>query len=219
MKKKLKILMVDDHPMIIEGYKNALLDKNHFSFRIDSANSCSTALEKFNLHKENPYNLYFLDIQIPPCDSPRILSGEDLGMYIKKEQPDAKIIILTMFNESLRLQNILKNLDPEAFLVKSDVTPAELLKAVEVVSNGGKYYSESIQNLRQVIGDDKTLDDYDRKILFYLSKGTKTKDLVNYVPLSIGAIEKRKRKIKDVFDITDGGDKAILEKAESLGYL
>lgn len=211
--------MVDDHPMIIEGYKNALLDNDRLSFRIDSANSCSNALEKINQHKEDPYNLYFLDIQIPPCDSPRILSGEDLGIYIKKQQPDAKIIILTMFNESLRLQNILKNLDPEGFLVKSDVTPAELLKAVEVVSNGGKYYSESIQNLREIIGNDKSLDEFDRKILFYLSKGTKTKDLVDYIPLSIGAIEKRKRKIKEVFEVTDGGDKAILEKAEQLGYL
>ncbi len=219
MKKELKILIVDDHPMIIEGYKNALQNNDFISFQVDTAISCGTALEQVNKARESPYDIFLLDIKIPPCTNPKILSGEDLGLYLKKSKPDAKIIISTMFNENLRLQNIFKNLDPEGFLVKSDVTPAELLKAVEVVSNGGKYYSESIQNLRKVIGDDKTLDEFDRKILFYLSKGTKTKDLVNYIPLSIGAIEKRKRKIKEVFDITDGGDKAILEKAERLGYL
>lgn len=135
--------------------------------------------------------------------------------YIKKHSPDSKIIILTMFSGNLRLQNILKNLNPEGFLVKSDVTPKELIKAVEMVSQGLNYYSESIINM----GQDSLLDKNDRKLLYYFSKGTKTKDLVNFVPLSIGAIEKRKRKIKEAFGIVNGGDKAILKKAEELGFL
>ena len=59
----------------------------------------------------------------------------------------------------------------------------------------------------------------DRKILYYLSKGTKTKNLVDYIPLSLAAIEKRKRNIRKIFGIEESGDKPILDKAAEYGFL
>jgi len=38
----------------------------------------------------------------------KIISGEDLAVYAKKKLPKAKIIILTTFNDSHRINNILK---------------------------------------------------------------------------------------------------------------
>ena len=64
-----------------------------------------------------------------------------------------------------------------------------------------------------------TLDENERKLLYYLPKGTKTKNLVDYIPLSLAAIEKRKRNIRKVFGIEESGDKAILDKAAEYGFL
>lgn len=220
MRKNLKILMVDDHPMILEGYKNALNQNAGLDLLINSANNCDEAHFKLKSASHKPYNIVFLDIKIPECSDGRFLSGEDLGLYIKKEYPETKLIVLTMFNESLRWESIIKNLKPHGFLIKSDVTPSELNRALDVVSQNGNYYSSSISkylNLQK--GESFNLDENDRRILFYLSKGTQTKDLIEFIPLSLPAIEKRKRKIRDVFGITESGDMALLKKAEELGFI
>lgn len=220
MNRILSVLMVDDHPMILEGYKNVLQQVKDINLKIDTANDCDSALSKFKSAVQNPYDLVFLDIKIPPCAKGKILTGEDLGAYLRQEFPSTRIIILTMFSEKLRLINILQNVNPNGFLIKSDVTPQELQAAVQTVIKGQNYYSETI---KKIIERQQTkhhvLDDYDRRILYHLSKGTKTRNLVEYVPLSLGAIEKRKRKIKEVFNITSGGDREILDKARELGFL
>lgn len=220
MKKKLKILMIDDHPMILEGYKNALNQINELQLSIDSAHSCEEALSRLKSASHHPYDIVFLDMKIPESTDGRLLSGEDLGLYIQKEFPDIRLIVLTMFNENLRFENILKNLKPQGFLSKSDVTPEELNTAVKVVSQDGNYYSASIRKYLDLQKDDNyLLDEYDRRILYYLSKGTRTKDLVDVIPLSLPAIEKRKRKIREIFGISESGDMAMLNRAEELGFL
>ena len=63
------------------------------------------------------------------------------------------------------------------------------------------------------------LDDIDRNILFHLSKGIKTKNLTEHIPLSLAAIEKRKRHLKEVFDVEKKGDESLLEQARNTGFL
>ncbi|MBZ9629732.1 response regulator [Salegentibacter sp. LM13S] len=218
MKNTLSILMVDDHPMILEGYKNTLLQEKDFNLEIDTATNCDTAISKLERPGSN-YDIVLLDIKIPPCANGKILSGEDLGVFIRQKFLSTKIIILTMFSEKIRLTNIIENVNPDSFLIKSEVMPLELVEAVKGVMNGEKYYSETIKKLNKQQNQDSVLDDYDRRIIFQLSKGTKTSHLVDYIPLSLGAIEKRKRRIKEVFGINRGGDREILDKARQLGYL
>ena len=124
--------MIDDHPMIIEGYQNTILSiKNHKQeFDIDIASTCDMALEYINKSLQNkPYDILFVDIRIPPSSDGMITSGEDLAKYARKVLPNAKIIILTMFNESYRIHNILQTINPEGFLIKSDLTSKELANA------------------------------------------------------------------------------------------
>jgi DNA-binding NarL/FixJ family response regulator len=217
MKKNLSILMIDDHPMILEGYRNTLLQDGNFDFQIKTANDCDEAIFKLE-RSDASYDLILLDMKIPPSANGKFLSGEDLGVYIKQKFSSTKIIILTMFSENIRLTNILKNISPDALLIKSELMPSELIEAINLVMKDEKYYSETIRKLTQK-NHHFNLDDYDRRILYQLSIGTKTRHLVQYIPLSLGAIEKRKRKIKEVFEIDSGGDREILVKARELGFL
>jgi hypothetical protein len=52
-----------------------------------------------------------------------------------------------------------------------------------------------------------------------LSIGELTKNLPKYVPLAIATIERRKKRLKMVFDIPYGGDKEIIEIAKLRGYI
>lgn len=219
----LKILMIDDHPMIIEGYQNTILaTKNHMQeFEIDIANSCDMALEYIQKAvKTKPYDILFVDIKIPPSSDGSITSGEDLAKHARKVLPNAKIIILTMYNESYRIHNILKTINPEGFLIKSDLTSSELANAFQNILENPPYYSNTVNSfLRKTITSDIFVDEKNRKILHLLSQGVKTKNLADHVGLSLSAVEKRKKQLKNLFSVEDGQDETLIKEAREKGFL
>ena len=66
---------------------------------------------------------------------------------------------------------------------------------------------------------DLNVDKIDRQIFYELSLGTRTKDLPEVVPLSIAGVEKRKRLLKEKFDVEEQGDKALIIKAREMGFI
>ena len=215
--------MIDDHPMIIEGYKNTLLGDNQkeYTIKIDIASNCDDA-HKLIVKAANttPYDLLFIDIKLPASKDGKITSGEDLGKIARDLMPDAKIIILTMHREDHRIHNILRTINPSGFLIKSDLTSSELLQAFHNIMEGTPYYSATVNNhFRKMMTNNFALDDKNMKILYHLSRGVKTKNLPNYVSLSLSAIEKRKNQIKEMFSISKADDQVLLEEARKRGFV
>ena len=215
--------MIDDHPMIIEGYKNTLLGENQrdYNISIDVASNCDEAYAKIvKASNGTPYHLLFVDIKLPPSADGKITSGEDLAKTAKKLLPKAKIIILTMHREDHRIHNIFRNINPSGFLIKSDLTSVELLLAFNTIMSGTPYYSATVNNhFRKMMNNNFSLDEKNLKILYHLSRGVKTKNLPEYVSLSLSAIEKRKNHIKELFAISKGDDQQLLEEARKRGFV
>jgi len=224
MKETIRILMTDDHPLIIEGYQNTLLatKKESQDLIIDIANNCDESI-KFMTHaieNKKPYDVFFMDISLPPSKDGKFTSGEDLAKHARKIMPEAKIVMLTMFNESYRVHNIIKSIDPEGFLIKSDLTSRELASAFQAVLNNPPFYSGTVSSIvRKSITNEIDLDDIDRKILHLLSQGIRTKSLKDYIDISLSAIEKRKKNLTELFSIQDGSDETLLEKARKKGII
>ena len=223
--KKLKILIVDDHPVILEACESILasLNPDLQEINIDSARHCDSAINYIKVAaKTNTYDILFLDINLPPSSDGNIIDGEDLALFAKEKLPKAKIIILTAINENHRIKNILKTINPNGLLIKSDINSNELLTAFNAVMYNTPYYSSTVMKfLRNQVSMDvhEPLDSINRKIIFYLAKGVKTKNLVKYINLSLSAIEKRKSYIKQIFELENGDDAAIVEKAKNLGFI
>jgi DNA-binding NarL/FixJ family response regulator len=224
MLEKIKILMIDDHPMIIEGYQNTLqfTKKKNQELHIDIANNCDEAIACMEkcLEKAMPYDVLFVDISLPASTDGLMQSGEDLAEHARKILPKAKIIILTMFNESFRIHNIIKTIDPEGFLIKSDLTSSELASAFQAVLHNPPFYSGTVNShIRKAITSDIVIDEKNRKILHLLSQGIKTKNLASYLDISTSAVEKRKKQLKDLFSVEDGQDETLLEEARKKGFV
>lgn len=224
MSEKIRILMIDDHPMIIEGYQNTLqfTKKPTQELVIDIANNCDEALNFMNKSVERalPYDVLFVDISLPPSKDGSMQSGEDLAEYARTILPKAKIIILTMFNESFRIHNIIKTIDPEGFLIKSDLTSSELASAFQAVLHNPPFYSGTVNShIRKSITSDIVIDEKNRKILHLLSQGVKTKNLASHLDISLSAVEKRKKQLKDLFCVEDGQDETLLEEARKKGFV
>lgn len=219
----LNVLIVDDHPMIIEGYKNALLSAefSNYQMHVNTAINCEDAYKKIKASsRATPYDVLFLDVKLPPSPSGRVLSGEDLGAIARRMLPDAKIVVLTMSEENPRIYNILKTIDPDGFLIKSDINSDEFIRAFKIIMEKPPYYSHTVNNfLRMQTNNDIILDDIDRSILYHLSQGIRTKNLTEYVSLSLAGIEKRKRQLKSAFGVDRYDDQKLLEKAREKGFL
>lgn len=220
----IRILMTDDHPIIIEGYQNTLMatKKETQELKIDIANNCDESVKFMQkaVEIDKPYDVLFMDISLPPSEDGKFTSGEDLAKYARKIMPEAKIVMLTMFNENYRVYNIIKKIAPEGFLIKSDLTSSELASAFQAVLNNPPFYSGTVNSIvRKSFTNDIDLDDIDRKILYLLSQGVRTKSLKDHIDMSMSAIEKRKKHLKMLFDIQDGSDETLLDEARSKGFI
>lgn len=217
------ILMVDDHPIIIEGYQNTLMatKKDNQTLIIDTANNCDTA--DILLRKaadERPYDVCFFDISLPASSDGTITSGEDLAKICRELMPATKIVILTMFNESYRIHGIVKEINPDGFLIKSDLTSMELSEAFQHILFDPPYYSSTVSGfLKKAISNEQYIDEINRKILYLISQGVKTRSLTDHINLSMSAIEKRKKQLKLLFKVDDGNDETLIKRAKEKGLV
>jgi len=216
------VLIIDDHPIIADAYKSAFefisAENKNISFKILIANNCDKALEL--IQEVNQLDIVFLDISLPPSTDGKFLSGEDLGIRIKELQPKCKIIVATTFNDNYRIQAILKNVNPNGFLIKNDIDKEELIASIKTVIEDSPYYSKSVLELfRKQATVNYKLDKIDRQLLYEMSIGTKMKDLPKLIPMSMAGLEKRKKHLKDIFKVKDNDDRELILKAKEKGFI
>jgi DNA-binding NarL/FixJ family response regulator len=217
---KPNILIVDDHPFIIEGYKNAITRYNpkEYDFVIAQAYDCRSAYDLLENEASPNFDIAFLDISMPAYEEKELFSGEDLAKLISKKMPHCKIILLTMYTELLKIKTIIRTINPNGLVIKNDLTFDELLFAFDKVMKNERYYSQSVvKMLNQTTHNSIEIDEFDKQILFHLSKGTKPEEMSQYIPISLNAIEKRKNGMKDLLKIKSGSDEELLKEAKSKG--
>lgn len=220
-KLKKNILIVDDHPFIIQGYKNAITryNPNAYEFVIAEAKDCQSAFDLITNPDTAIFDIAFLDISMPSYEEKELYSGEDLAKLILQYMPDCKIVMLTMFTEFLKLKTLINNVSPRGLVIKNDLTFDELLIAFDKVINDEIYYSKSILEMLSSHDNSIEIDLFDKQILFHLSKGTKIQDIPQFVPISLNAIESRKANLKELFEVVDGEDSDLVRAAKNKGLI
>ena len=225
MSKIYSVLIVDDHPIIADAYKSAFnyisSENEELKFDIAIVNNSDDAIETITKASiTNGIDIVFLDISLPPSSDGKILSGEDIGIKIRKIIPDCKIIIATTFNDNYRIQVILKNVNPDGFLIKNDVNKEELVTSIKSILAEAPYYSKSVLELfRKQSSIDYKLDKIDRQLLYEMSIGTKMKDLPKIIPMSMTGLEKRKKHLKVLFEVKENDDRELILKAKAKGFI
>lgn len=217
----LRILVIDDHFLLVEGYKSAFKKiMPDTEIEIVEAYNCESAYNLITGSNNRDFDLVFLDISLPPFHEKRINDGGDIGALIRREWPKCKILALTSHPESILLYDFYKRLRPEGLMVKSDFTVKDLEYSLKVIHGGGQYVSSTVRSAIAAIGSkERFLDNINRQIISFLAKGIKTKSMGKYLPLSVSAIDKRKAHIKDYFLIAKGTDEDIIREARKAGLI
>lgn len=122
MNKVYNVLIIDDHPFIIDGFENALNliaeQSGAIGFNTDGAGDCKTAYNKLQSYTQlQNLDLVILDINIPADQNLKLDSGTDLGVLIRRLLPNTKILVCTMHTNSFKLRQILNAFDPLGFIM------------------------------------------------------------------------------------------------------
>ena len=222
--KTLRILAVDDHEMTTLGYKYILEDNpvGGYNVQMDSAKDYESAKEKLERSIQSfPYDILLLDIQLAQRQDAPPKTGEDLGILAREISPNSKIVFMSSYSDNYRINSILKTVDPEGYMVKTEIDQHTLKEMIPTVMQNPPYYTHKALAAirRKMANDDLGLDTTDKKILYLLSVGTKTKDMVDHLPLSLPGIENRKRQIKTLFGIEKQNDQALINEARKRGFI
>jgi len=218
-----RILAVDDHEMIVLGYKYTLEASKFENYEVSVHTAPGYEKGKLEIEsssKRLPYDIILLDISMFPESAKEERSGEDLGLLAKEISPSSKVVFLSSFSDSYRINNILKTVNPDGYMVKSEVDQRTLQDMVKTVLERPPYYTAAaLQAIRRKMANEDQIDERDKKILYQLSIGTKTKDISTIVAAASTTVENRKRQLKVILDVENGNDFALIEEARKRGFI
>lgn len=182
---KLQLLLVDDHPIILEGIKNIIQSFREID-KIYTASTGEKALEQLSSHT---INICIIDIELPD------ISGFDLIDQIRSLYPDIRIIIETMHNEIWSIRRMIESEADAIVLKQSD--PDELHKAVCAVANGEKYYCRYVQQYQKdkQPSSDKDLSKREMEVLKYIAQGMKSNEIAEILYISVNTVEFHRKQI------------------------
>lgn len=217
MKKQYQVLLIDDHLITIDAYKS-VLEMMPDKFIITEAYNIDSALAKMKSQPQLlPFDIAFVDIQLPKSLTTKLESGEELALELRKIFPDIKIIVPTQHNQPERIRYIVNSINPDALLLKDEFRSYHISNAVQAVLNNELYFSPKVYSVLRMT--DLKLDVYDLKILNCLARGVKIKDMPSYIPLSHRAIEDRKSNLMITFNIPKGKNELLIAVAKEKGLI
>ena len=224
MAHKTRILIADDHQLVIQGILISLKEVGDFD--VVTTNTCDAAFKllKANQHT-NPFQILFTDLSFDTCEQgTELVDGEDLIKALKKQGVDVKVCVITAHTETNRVFNVISNLNPEAYLLKSKCTSAEISFAIQKMLKNEYYYTHEIhekmmrRNIIQIQVDDIAL-----QILRELPNHPKIINLEGVIKKSDGALIKLRSieaKLANLrTDLNANNNIDLILKAKELGII
>ena len=152
MIKTLKILIIDDHELVRGGIKAMLKSVKKYRFKISEAECCEDALDMVATHD---FDIILVDYQLPDSLGPETIT------QIKKVKPKAKTLALSNYDEYTCIKNMIKA-GANGYVLKN-ISPAELIKAIETILDEKKYYSGDVAKQMKIFRRKKLEGSYQQK--------------------------------------------------------
>src|SRR5512135_3309180 len=133
--KKTRILIADDHDVVRSGLRMLLRSWPDFSIVAEAADG-EEAVELAAKHKPD---VVFMDISMP------VLGGIEATKKIKEDNPDARVIILTVHEDEEYVHQMLRA-GASGYLLKN-ASKKDIFDAVQSALSGERFFSAGISKL------------------------------------------------------------------------
>jgi DNA-binding NarL/FixJ family response regulator len=170
--KQIRILAVDDHPLLRGGIAALIADQKDLSLAGEAANG-REAIEEFRRLKPD---ITLMDVRMPEMD------GIDAIIAIRSEFPAARIIVLTTYEGDALAQRALRA-GAKAYVLKSRVRK-DLLETIRLVHGGARRVDPEIAEQIALRVEDDTLSEREVKVLSLIATGKSNKELAAQLSIS-----------------------------------
>jgi len=181
--KKIRILAVDDHPVLRQGIAALIEDESDMILIAEAANG-REAIQQFRAHKPD---VTLMDLQMPE------MNGIDAMIAIRGEFPEARIIVLTTYMGDVQAMRALKA-GARAYLLKNSLHK-ELLDTIRAVHAGRKTMSPEVSFELAEHAAEEALSPAEVRILQLIADGNTNKEIAAQLSVTEDAVKGQVRNI------------------------
>jgi DNA-binding NarL/FixJ family response regulator len=182
-RKSIRILTVDDHPLVRNGIAGLVADQPDMVLVGEAANG-REAIQQFRAHKPD---VTLMDLQMSE------LNGVDATIAIRDEFPEARIIVLTTYAGDVLIVRALKA-GAQGYLLKN-LLHKELLDAIRKVYEGKKIVSAEIAADLASHATDDALTPAEICVLRLIAHGNANKQIAVQLSISEETVKSRVKNI------------------------
>jgi len=181
--KKIRILAVDDHPVLRQGIAALIEDESDMILVAEAANG-REAIQQFRAHRPD---VTLMDLQMPE------MNGIDAMIAIRGEFPEARIIVLTTYTGDVQAMRALKA-GARAYLLKNSLHK-ELLDTIRAVHAGRKTMSPEVSFELAEHAAEEALSPAEVRILQLIADGNTNKEIAAQLSVTEDAVKGQVRNI------------------------
>ena len=194
----IRILTVDDHPLLREGIAGIVDDQPGMSVVAEASNGYE-AIEQFRAHRPD---VVLMDLQMPE------MNGLDALIAIRGEFPDARIVILTTYTGDVQVLRALKA-GARAYLLKNALHK-ELLDTIRAVHAGRKTVSPEVSYQLAEHATAETLTPAEIDVLRLIAEGNANKEIAARLSITEETVKGRVRNILSKLGASDRTHAAMI---------
>ena len=175
----IRILAVDDHPVVRQGIAGLLGIQLDMTL-VGEASNGREAIQQFRIHRPD---ITLMDLQMPE------MNGIDALIAIRNEFPDAKVIVLTTYAGDVQILRALKA-GAQAYLLKNTLYK-ELLETVRAVHAGKRNLSPEVSYEIAEHATDDTLTPAELLVLRLIAAGHANKQIADQLSITEETVKSR----------------------------
>jgi len=196
LKTNIKIIIVDDHPMVLEGLKALLSNK----IAIDIVNSFKNGKEAIDYVKNNKIDVVLLDINLQD------INGVDVCKKLIEHRSKTKVIGLSTYSDASIINQMIGN-GASGYLLKN-VPEKELINAIKKVHKGDSYFDKEVAAILSNPVFENPIDTpritrREKEILELISEGITTSKIAESLFISPLTVETHRANLLKKMNVTN----------------
>ena len=177
----IKVAIVDDHPMVVEGIQTLLQNDETINF----IGSASNIAQCKSFLVDNKPDVLLMDISLPDGN------GIDLCKFVTENYPSIYILGISTHNQGSYITKMLEN-GASGYILK-DVSKKELKTAIFEVKKGNKYLSfettKTLKNEKHITQNNFVLSRREKEVLQLIAEGSTNSQIAEKLEISTSTID------------------------------